>query len=377
MPREPPNCNSLRVQRASRLNHIEEGRLENHVHLMTKEFRRSSRLANQDMRIINLTLEFIQNSSGHSVEGRPPSHREKAKNRKLAPCFMYGERVISRKYRRTQSAVPARRASTATTVSTVSEGDDGEGDEELENIGSSRVRPQSSPMRRLGRPMSGVRRAESAQGLRRISDSLSDLSIQSLESDEEIHELETLVEKHAPVAKQTNGSDSNPKHNHAPNPKPKQTKQGPLSPRPKKRPARSKSAHPASRTTPTFLTQPPSSAGSCSSPVPSRSSSAHPSRPPSSTPSRPASAAPSRASSAATSRSRPSTAYSYGRIQNARILPPEMEILQRVVHLPPTSKIRQEKVMEYKKGLNKNCTQVVDKRFQDFLRSLPQKQAND
>ena len=337
MPREYPNCNSLRVQRASRLNHIEEGRLENNVHLMTKEFRRSSRLANQDMRIINLTLEFIQNSSGHSVEGRPPSHRERGKSRKLAPCFMYGERVISRKYRRTQSAVPARRGSTATTATASTTASDSAPEEDdVENTPSSTrpLRPQSSPMRRPGRPVSACRRAGSAQAMLNLNDSLSDLSIhsESVESDTEQAEPpepETLVEKHAPIEKQTDKSKQ------------------------KKGPTRSKSAQPATKST--FLTQPPSSGSS----------------------SRPTSAVTSRSANTTTPRSRPSTAYSYGRIKNARILPPEMEILQRVVHLPPTSKLRQEKVMEYKKGLNKNNTQAVSKRFQDFLSSLPQKNEND
>ena len=60
MPRETPNCNSLRVQRAGKMNGLEACRLDATLQLLTKENRREKRLHNQDIRIINLTLEFIQ-----------------------------------------------------------------------------------------------------------------------------------------------------------------------------------------------------------------------------------------------------------------------------------------------------------------------------
>lgn len=133
--------NSSRVQRAYRINNIETLKLNHKIQLLEKERLHRQRITNQDIRTIALTLDYIQTCSGHSPEGLAPdggyvSTVESTEDK--GPCFLYGERIVSRKKRRTlrpQSAVDkssSRLSSeTASMVSTT----------------EVNARPQSSPMR--------------------------------------------------------------------------------------------------------------------------------------------------------------------------------------------------------------------------------------
>lgn len=95
---EAPSCNSHRVQRANRINSIEQGRLLHKISLLDKERVRSIRLLNQDMRVINLTMDFIQSSSGKSPEGRSPDESLAEREREEISCFLYGDRLNSRRF---------------------------------------------------------------------------------------------------------------------------------------------------------------------------------------------------------------------------------------------------------------------------------------
>ena len=141
--------NSSRVQRAYRINNIETLKLNNKIHLLEKERLHRQRITNQDIRLISLTLDYIQTSSGHSLEGLAPdgdsdSRSEYDDDKKdEGPCFMYGERIVSRKKRRTirpQSAMDKSMSKhSSETASVVSTSDVS-------------IRPQSSPVRTINRP---------------------------------------------------------------------------------------------------------------------------------------------------------------------------------------------------------------------------------
>lgn len=92
--------NSSRVQRAFRINNIEELKLKGKLHLLDKERIHRQRITNQEIRLISLTLDFIHASSGHSTEGLSPESQDDEEKKPDGPCFLYGERVISRKKRR-------------------------------------------------------------------------------------------------------------------------------------------------------------------------------------------------------------------------------------------------------------------------------------
>ncbi|XP_060561228.1 uncharacterized protein LOC132720999 [Ruditapes philippinarum] len=134
--------NSSRVQRAYRINNIETLKLNNKIQLLEKERLHNQRLTNQDIRLISLTLDYIQTCSGHSAEGLAPDviwEEDEEKESHRGPTFLYGERIVSRKKRRNmrpQSAMEKTSSrlgsETASTVSTT----------ELA------LRPQSSPNRR-------------------------------------------------------------------------------------------------------------------------------------------------------------------------------------------------------------------------------------
>ena len=132
--------NSSRVQRAFRINNIEELKLKGKIHLLDKERIHRQRITNQDIRLISVTLDYIQANSGHSSEAlAPDTDEEEIEKKSDGPCFLYGERIISRKKRRNlrpQSAFDQfgtpHDSDTASTAST----------------GLTTPRPQSSPVRK-------------------------------------------------------------------------------------------------------------------------------------------------------------------------------------------------------------------------------------
>lgn len=105
MPSENPNLNSQRMQRAQRINNIEESRLLTQIHFIDKERKHRMRVTAQDMRMVQLTLEYIHASSGYSQEALPPDFVEPKTEQEREPCFMYGQRLKKwKKGRRAQSA---------------------------------------------------------------------------------------------------------------------------------------------------------------------------------------------------------------------------------------------------------------------------------
>ncbi|XP_046345309.1 uncharacterized protein LOC124125941 [Haliotis rufescens] len=145
--RENPSYSSSRVQRAYRINGIEQSRLHGTLHLLEKQKVHQTRLTNQDIRMVSVSLDYIQSSSGKSPEGMSPE-KEKLKSESEdesdeednEPCFMYGERIVSRRarrFKRPQSAMDRssnRRESVSSVVS--------------DSMTSLPPRPQSTPSRR-------------------------------------------------------------------------------------------------------------------------------------------------------------------------------------------------------------------------------------
>ncbi|KAL8562467.1 hypothetical protein ACOMHN_008611 [Nucella lapillus] len=108
--RETPSYSSTRVQRASRINSLEQVRLQQRLMLLEKARLHQARLTNQDIRLTSIALDYILNCSGNSPEGRGPEGQQGGTEtiQTEDPCFLYGERVVSRKVRRMprpQSAV--------------------------------------------------------------------------------------------------------------------------------------------------------------------------------------------------------------------------------------------------------------------------------
>ena len=117
--KEAPSFSSSRVQRAYRINGIEQARLAGQIQLLDRQRLHQIRLTNQDIRLISLSLDYIQASSGHSPEGLSPikedSDREDLNDspEEKGPCFLYGERIVSRRvrrFRRPQSAAEKSRS---------------------------------------------------------------------------------------------------------------------------------------------------------------------------------------------------------------------------------------------------------------------------
>ena len=141
MPREQASFNSSRIQRAYRMNNIEDTKLISRLQLLDKERVHQHRVTNQDIRLITITLDYIQSSSGKSPEGVAPAELQKAVEFRddMQPCFMYGERTFSRRFgksRRPKSAaavgekipdIKLRRGSAGSSSSHSTEGSGGSG----------------------------------------------------------------------------------------------------------------------------------------------------------------------------------------------------------------------------------------------------------
>ncbi|KAL8599214.1 hypothetical protein ACOMHN_007930 [Nucella lapillus] len=101
---EPSKGPSSREQRASRLNGLEQARLQQRLLLLDKARLREDRLTNQDIRLTSAALDYVLTSSGHSAEGRDPTAAGPSPHDPSRPrhqqLFLYGERVLSRKVRR-------------------------------------------------------------------------------------------------------------------------------------------------------------------------------------------------------------------------------------------------------------------------------------
>ncbi|XP_033740471.1 uncharacterized protein LOC117327533 [Pecten maximus] len=135
---EHPSYNSSRVQRAYRINNIENAKLHGRLNLLDKERKRQIQVTNQDIRLISVTLDYINACSGQSPEGLGPDSEEEYEKPEGAPCFLYGERIVSRKRRRFQRPQSAAERSRVKplVLSDLSE--------KASEVSSS-TRPQSSP----------------------------------------------------------------------------------------------------------------------------------------------------------------------------------------------------------------------------------------
>ncbi|CAC5372448.1 unnamed protein product [Mytilus coruscus] len=136
---ENPTYNSSRMQRAYRINNIEHTRLQGKLNLLEKEKLHAVRVTNQDIRLISLTLDYINSCSGHSPEGLAPKEEMVQEKEDEGPFFMYGQRIISRKRRRIKRPQSAMFSGTRRRKS----------DSDFSaSLASVQIRPQSSPVRR-------------------------------------------------------------------------------------------------------------------------------------------------------------------------------------------------------------------------------------
>ncbi|XP_069138349.1 uncharacterized protein [Argopecten irradians] len=135
---EHPSYNSSRVQRAYRINNIETAKLHGRLNILDKERKRQIQVTNQDIRLISVTLDYINACSGQSPEGLGPDSEEEYEKPEGSPCFLYGERIVSRKRRRFQ------RPQSAAERSRVKPLDLSDLSERSSEVSSS-TRPQSSP----------------------------------------------------------------------------------------------------------------------------------------------------------------------------------------------------------------------------------------
>ncbi|OWF52472.1 uncharacterized protein LOC110447708 [Mizuhopecten yessoensis] len=133
-----PSYNSSRVQRAYRINNIENTKLYGRLNILDKEKKRQIQVTNQDIRLISVTLDYINSCSGQSPEGLGPETEEEYEKPEGGPCFLYGERIVSRKRRRFQ------RPQSAAERSRVKPLDLSDLSEKSSEVSSS-TRPQSSP----------------------------------------------------------------------------------------------------------------------------------------------------------------------------------------------------------------------------------------
>ncbi|XP_059154065.1 uncharacterized protein LOC131939642 [Physella acuta] len=88
---------SMNVHRASRINEIEGARLEKKISCFEQARLHQVRLTNQAIRLLTVSLDYIQASSGHSPEART-SHSPGTGD--TLPFVLYGERIWNRKRRR-------------------------------------------------------------------------------------------------------------------------------------------------------------------------------------------------------------------------------------------------------------------------------------
>lgn len=85
---------TVRIRSAQVSNSIEQTRLEHSLVKLEKETNRHIRLINKDIRSVLSGWDCTRSTSGYSNRTRP-SEKEK----QLAqPCFMYGERLDSRRF---------------------------------------------------------------------------------------------------------------------------------------------------------------------------------------------------------------------------------------------------------------------------------------
>lgn len=136
---ENPTYNSSRMQRAYRINNIENARLQGRLNLLEKEKTHAIRVTNQDIRLISLTLDYINSCSGHSAEGLAPHEDIVKQTEDEGPFYMYGERIVGRKKRRIKRPQSAMFSTSSRRRS----------DSDFSaSLASVQIRPQSSPVKR-------------------------------------------------------------------------------------------------------------------------------------------------------------------------------------------------------------------------------------
>ncbi|XP_013383097.1 uncharacterized protein LOC106153643 [Lingula anatina] len=167
---EKPSILSTRLQRAYKINNIEYTKALGKMQLIEKAQVHSFRVTNNDIRLVNLALEHIQACSGHSPEGLPPDFVDDGQKEEAMSCFLYGERIGSRRFARKQrkaiSANDSRVQRPLSKEEEIEEEEDDEDDEERDEFAFSSPSPRT-------------RRVQSAAGCRRdsvVSDASSEAS---------------------------------------------------------------------------------------------------------------------------------------------------------------------------------------------------------
>lgn len=104
---EKPSFNSLKIQRAYKINNIEHTRLLGRVHLIEKAKLHAVRITNNDIRMVSNALDNIQACTGASPEGLPPEASIEEDNEEKEAIFLYGERTRSRRFGKFRKLKPA------------------------------------------------------------------------------------------------------------------------------------------------------------------------------------------------------------------------------------------------------------------------------
>ena len=93
-----PNRYSARIQRAEKINIMEQNRLTSRLQVLENERNYYVRITSVDSKRTEDRLRHIQRNSGHSAKGLPPNAMVTNVRAEVSMCFLYGERLISRRF---------------------------------------------------------------------------------------------------------------------------------------------------------------------------------------------------------------------------------------------------------------------------------------
>ena len=122
MMRESPTHNSVRIQKAYRINSVESTRLKKRLGLLEREKLHAIRVTNQQIRQVNHSFEHVHATTGHSALGAAAQYQDPVAEN-AESFFFYGERTSSRrfgKFRQTSSAPPTKGSSLVRRMSAIS-----------------------------------------------------------------------------------------------------------------------------------------------------------------------------------------------------------------------------------------------------------------
>ncbi|CAD5110649.1 unnamed protein product [Dimorphilus gyrociliatus] len=90
--------NKSKLIRAQRQNKLESIRLDQSLIQIEKEKVKAIQTVNRNIRMLNVTLEYIRISTGRSPHGLCPELIIADSEKEIEPVFVYGERKLSRRF---------------------------------------------------------------------------------------------------------------------------------------------------------------------------------------------------------------------------------------------------------------------------------------